>query len=146
MDYFFGTKRFSHIAAVVIFDSNISDFALGKSPRLYVFYNFHAQRSLSLKLFGGPDQYYPIRLGHEFGVVRKVGARDTDKLEMPFGNFRRLEVQGIAQILQENKLCRSESLFTCPILCNPLSTNDRIMLWGSESVFCSEQNCRTKAS
>lgn len=72
-DYFLGRKDFSHISAVVMFDSNISDIAVGQEPKFYVFHNFHAQHSLSMKLFAAEKQFYPIRLGQQFGILCKKG-------------------------------------------------------------------------
>lgn len=72
-DYFLGRRDFRHIAAVVMFDGNISDISAGQEPKIYVFHNFHAQQSLSMKLFAAEEQYYPLGLADQFCIICKKG-------------------------------------------------------------------------
>ncbi|WP_449284420.1 hypothetical protein [Marinobacter sp. PE14] len=75
-NYFLGTKAFRDIAAVILCDANISDFALGVRPELFVFHNYHARNTLSKKLFREHQHYYPVSLGKKFSILsqRKRGA------------------------------------------------------------------------
>ena len=68
-NYLLGTREYSHIAAVILCDANISDFASGVQTRFYVFHNFHARNSLTKKLFREHRQYCPVQLGRDIRVL-----------------------------------------------------------------------------